>query len=126
MNIQPKLFGTDLLQGAQVEQQRRAFTHVFGLDKHHLSATRSADLLRGLLGNRLLQAAASVVGAAIGRNPLRAESLSTRRQGHVDGPERHRLEGRDLAVAVHDELQGRRLHARRTARRRSRPDARAP
>ncbi len=101
----------NLLKRSQVEQQRRAFAHALCLDRHHLRAARSADLLYGLLGDGLLQAAAGVVGAAIGRNPLRGESLAARGQGHVDGPERHRLEGRDLAVAVHDELQGRRLDA---------------
>jgi hypothetical protein len=66
LHVQPKLLGTHLLQGAQVEQQRRAFAHALGLDRHHLGTARGADLLRGLLCDGLLQAAAGVVGAASG------------------------------------------------------------
>jgi len=111
LHVQPKLLGTHLLQGAQVEQQRRTFAHAFGLDRHHLGTAGCADLLRGLLSDGLLHASAGGVGAAFGRNPLRAESLAACGQGHVDGPKRHRPESRDLAVAVHHELERRGLDA---------------
>ena len=59
------------------------------------------------------------------RHPLRGERLTACGQRHVDGPVRHGHEGRDLSVAVHHEFERRGLHARPTARHRSRPAARA-
>ena len=110
LHVQPKLLGAHLLQGAQVEQQRRAFAHALGLDRHHLGTARGADLLRGLLCDGLLQAAAGVVGAGIGCHPLRGERLTACGQGHVDGPVGHGLEGRDLSVAVYHEFERRGLY----------------
>ena len=62
-----------------------------------------------LLGNRLLQAAAGVVSTTLRRRPTCDEGLAGIRQRDLDGPERHRDKG-NLAVAIHHQLQRRRLH----------------
>ncbi|CRQ94006.1 hypothetical protein PAERUG_P52_2_London_26_VIM_2_02_13_04594 [Pseudomonas aeruginosa] len=111
LHVQPKLLGTHFLQGAQVERQRRAFADTLSLHRHDVGTARSADLLHGLLCDRLPQAAACVVGARIGWNPLRGESRTACEQGHGDGPVWYGHEARDLAVAVHNELERRGLYA---------------
>jgi hypothetical protein len=65
----PNCLRAGLLQGAQIEGQRRSFTHALRLDRQHLSMTGGAHALGGLLRHGLLQAAAGIVGAAFGRNP---------------------------------------------------------
>jgi len=59
----------------------------------------------------LIEAAALVIAMVVRRLPLRGERGAIGEQLHVDGPERHRDEIGDAAVAVHHQTQRRRLHA---------------
>jgi len=111
LHVQPKLLGTHFLKRSQVERQRRSLAHALGLDGHHLRADGRAHAFVRLLRDGLLQAAPGVVGATRRRRPVGHEGLAGMSQQHLDRPERHGDEARDLAVAVHDELQRRRLHA---------------
>ena len=52
------------------------FAHALGLDRHHLGAAGGAHAFGGLLGHRLLKAAARVVGTTLRRRPACDEGLA--------------------------------------------------
>ncbi|MNT33490.1 hypothetical protein D3C72_1694200 [compost metagenome] len=58
----------------------------------------------------MVEAATLVVAGVFGGAPLCAEAGSGTVEQNIDGPERHRHEVGDAAVAIHDQAQGRGLH----------------
>ncbi|MNV46500.1 hypothetical protein D3C71_1383340 [compost metagenome] len=89
LHVEAQLLGAHLLQRAQVERQRRPFAHALRLDRHHLGAAGGAHAVGGLLGDRLLQATASIVNTTLRRRPTCDEGLAGMGQRDLDRPERH-------------------------------------
>ncbi len=111
LGAEAELLRADFLQRAEIERQGCRLALPLGLELQQASAGGVAHGVRSLLRTSLIEAAALVIAMVVRRLPLRGERGAIGEQLHVDGPERHRDEIGDAAVAVHHQTQRRRLHA---------------
>jgi len=111
LGTEAELLRADFLQRAEIERQGCRFALTFGLELQQTGAGGVAHGVRRLLRTSLIEAAALVIAMVVRRLPLRDERGAIGEQLHVDGPERHRDEIGDAAVAVDHQTQRRRLHA---------------
>ncbi len=111
LGTEAELLRADFLQRAEIERQRRGLALTLGLELQQTGAGGVAHGVRSLLRTSLIEAAALVIAMVVRRLPLRGERGAIGEQLHIDGPERHRDEVGDAAVAVHYQTQRWRLHA---------------
>ncbi len=111
LGAEAELLRADFLQRAEIERQGCRFALLLGLELQQASIGGVAHGVRSLLRTSLIKAAALVIAKVVRRLPLRGERGAIGEQLHVDGPERHRDEIGDAAIAVHHQTQRRRLHA---------------
>ncbi|MNF81311.1 hypothetical protein D3C84_635770 [compost metagenome] len=110
LGAEAELLRADLLQGAEIERQRRRLAHALGRQLDQPGAGRAAHGFGGVTGQLRFEAAALLVAGVFRGAPLGGEGRAVGQQLYVDGPERYRHEVGDAAVAVHHQAQGRCLH----------------
>ncbi|MNJ44131.1 hypothetical protein D3C77_391700 [compost metagenome] len=110
LGAEAELLRAQFLQGAEVEGQGRGFTHALSGYLYNPGSGRIADGRCSLPGQGLIEAAALIVAGVFGGAPLRGEAGAGAVELDIDGPERHRHEVGDAAVAVNHQAQGRGLY----------------